>query len=186
MFQSGVTTLTNGATTVEVVFPIAFGIEPDTVIPVVQNISADGTKYIIGANVIAKSISGFTAGFDSPLASGNYTLAWLAGGSADVLDIVSTLNGRKLTSFDPANTMLQAFKLPMVAMSPVPHIELVDQDLFFSSVVGQAANVPAGPLDGEREVLQLAVDDNWLYVGLPTVWGRIPLESGTSWSGQAF
>jgi hypothetical protein len=167
MFQSGVTTLTNGATTVEVVFPIAFGIEPDTVIPVVQNISADGTKYIIGANVIAKSISGFTAGFDSPLASGNYTLAWLAGGSADVLDIVSTLNGRKLTSFDPANTMLQAFKLPMVAMSPVPHIELVDQDLFFSSVVGQAANVPAGPLDGEREVLQLAVDDNWLYVGLP-------------------
>lgn len=186
MFQSGVTALSNSATQVDVVFPVEFTSTPDTIFPVVQNVSADGTKYIIVANVIAKSTTGFTAGLDAELTTGNYELVWMAGSSSDVVEMVSMLNGRKLTSFPPAATLRQRFKLPIIATTPVPHIELVDQDVFFGSVARRAANIPAGPLDGARNVLEFAVDDNWLYVGLPTRWGRLPLESGASWSTQSF
>jgi len=186
MFQSGVTPLSDGTTQVDVVFPLAFSATPDTIYPVVQNVSADGTKYIIVANIIAKSTVGFTAAFDAAINSSNYELVWMAGSSADVVDMVATLNGRRLTSFAPASTLRQRFKLPIIATTPVPHIELVDDNVFFASVARRAANVPAGPLDGSRSVLEFAVDDDWLYVGLPSRWGRLPLESGASWTTQSF
>lgn len=186
MFQSGVTALLNNATGVDVVFPTTFDEVPDTVLCVVQNVSADGTKYIIVANVMTKSTTGFTAAFDAALTSDNYELAWLAGSSYDVVDLVSMLNGRKLTSFPNAATMRLPFKIPMMAMTPVPHVELLTPATFFSAVIRRAANVPAGPLDGTRDALEITADDNWLYVGLSSLWGRIPIESGASWSGQAF
>jgi len=186
MYQSGSQAIPNAATTVTVTYPSAFAVVPDTLVPVVKNVSADAPKYIVSASVIAEDRFGFTVSLDVEINTGNYELAWLAGTAADIVDALSALSGRKLTSYGPLSSLLNAtFKLPLLDLRGVPKLVLADQATFWSAIV-QRAPVPTGPLSGLPDTFAIAADNEWIYITGASQWLRVPADSSASWTAQPF
>lgn len=186
MYQSGSQAIPNGSTLVVVTYPTPFAVQPDTVVPVIKNISADDPKYIVSASVIAEDRYGFTVSLDVEVNTGNYELAWLAGTAVDIIDTLSALAGRKLTSYGPLSSLLGVpFKLPLLDLRGVPKLALADQATFWSAVV-QRASVPSGPLSGLPGTFAIAADNNWIYITGANQWIRVPADSSPSWSAQPF
>jgi len=186
MYQSGSQAISNGATTVTVSYPAPFTTTPDTVVPVIRNVSADDPKYIVSASVIAEDRFGFTVSLDVEINTGNYELAWLAGTASDIVDALSALAGRKLTSYGALNTLIDVpFKMPVLDLRSTPKLAMLDQDTFWSAVVQRVA-VPSGPLSGLPGTFAIAADDNWLYITGANQWLRLPQDSSPSWTAQPF
>ena len=75
---SGVSSLTNGQTTQVIAVSPSFVGVPQVITVVVQNTSADATKFAIAATVVAKSVNGFTVQLTGAPNTANYTLGWVA------------------------------------------------------------------------------------------------------------
>lgn len=187
MFQTGSEAISNGATTKVVTFPTPFAADPDTIIAVMRNISADVSKTVIQAEVTAQSASGFTVKLGAATDTVNYELVWLAGTAASILDTMSVLAGRKLTSYGALASLINAtFKMPLLDMSGIPSLKLVDATTFWSAVVQRASAVPASPLAAITDAMAMTVHDGWLYISAQDQWVRLPVDASLTWDAQPF
>jgi hypothetical protein len=187
MFQSGSETIPINATSHQVTFPVAFTAVPETVIAVVRNTTPDSPKYIIQANEIERTAADFTVSLDAETNTGNYELVWLAGSPASILDTMSVLAGRKLTSYGALASLINAsFKLPLLDTAGVPALKLVDASTFWSAVVQRASAVPSSPLAAISDKMAMTVHDGWLYISAQDQWVRVPVDQSVSWTAQPF
>lgn len=187
MFQSGSETIPISSTAHTVTFPVAFAVTPETIIAVVRNTTADSPKYIVQASVTQQSATAFTVSLDAATNTGNYELVWLAGSPASILDTMSVLAGRKLTSYGALASLINAtFKLPLLDMAGVPALKLVDASTFWSAVVQRASAVPASPLASITDKMAMTVHDGWLYISAQDQWVRVPVDQSVSWTDQPF
>jgi hypothetical protein len=187
MFQSGSESITNGVSQFTITYPVAFAADPDVIIAVVRNTSADSPKYIIQASITEQSATAFTVSLDAATTSGNYELVWLAGSAASILDTMSVLAGRKLTSYGALASLINAeFKMPLLDMAGIPALKLVDATTFWSAVVQRASAVPASPLAALTDTMSMTLHEGWLYISDSDQWVRIPADRSVSWTDQPF
>lgn len=185
--QTGSQFIPQGAASINITFPVAFDGVPAVIVPVVRNLSTDDTKYLIEAGATQATSQGFTAYFDIAPNTGNYEICWTAGTAGSVMEAVAAFLGRPITSYNPFASMFGAgFKIPVIATQPRPAMRLLDQDTFWAAVVQRSPEVPASAVAGGRGPLSITVDNEWLYIGGPAGWGRIPVDFSTAWDSQAF
>lgn len=188
MFLQGNTPISNAATSVSVTFPTAFGSVPAVVLPVVRNVSADGTKYLIEASVTALSTTGFTAEFDVATNTANYELSWLAGDMAAVLDTFSALQGKRISDYPALALLDKNFKIPILSTAPTVTLRTLSDAALWDAVVRRAAEAPLNPAAGQRDGLEFFIDPTggYAYASSSTGWGRWPVDFSTSWATQPF
>jgi hypothetical protein len=189
MFQTGTTPFNADATSVSVTFPTAFTTVPDVILAGVSNISSDGTKNFIGAEVVAKTEEGFTCLLAGTVNTSNYALVWMAGSDSDVLNAMAALSGRKLSSLPSAASLRSpSLLLPVLQQAPTPRMQVLSMDQFWAAVASRAVQAPTSATQGLTPgvPLQLAVDNNWLYISGGTSWGRVQVDFSTAWNAQPF
>ena len=124
MIYDGVVALPMGVDTLDVVFPTAFDTVP-SVIAMVENIEtedSDGPILSIQATVRDRTVSGFTAAFNTPTDSAEYNLVWYAGSDEDFSDILAVaIRGRRVSDLTLAYSFSDADYFPFVKNSPTPH-----------------------------------------------------------------
>lgn len=186
MFQSGFSAIGSGTNIVEITFPTAFDVLPAVQLAVIRNVSADGSKYFIGAEVTDCSTTSMEVALDTAPDTANYELVWLAGSTASILDAMSALAARKLSGYATANSLPKNFQIPFLNTDQ-SSLSLLTAAAFWGSLVSRAAAVPGAPNTGlVAGRMDMAVDANWLYIQGPSGWGRVPVEFSTSWETQPF
>lgn len=190
MYQQGTNSIANGATSVVVTFPQAFASVPAVVVPVVRNISNDGTKLPITANTTSWTASGFTVTLSQATNSANYELVWIAGDSQAVLAVFSALSGRSLASYPSNASLHSSFLLPLLTTSPTSALKHLTPDAFWSAVVQRVSSQPGTPGDAlpDHNALGLYLDETngYLYLSGATQWMRVALDGSANWTGQPF
>lgn len=190
MYQQGQLSIANGASTVTVTYPQAFAATPAVVVPVVRNISADGSKLAIAASLVTSNASGSVFQLSQSTNSANYELVWIAGDEQAVLAVFSALSGRSLGSYPSNGSLASDFRLPLLLSNPVAALKTVTPDSFWSMVVQRAGAAPSTP--GEQlpahAALSVYLDEagGYLYMAGETRWVRLPVEKSNSWSTQPF
>lgn len=190
MYLEGTESITSGATSVAVVFASSFDVVPLHVQPFVRNTSADVTKRAILALVTAVDEDGFTVQLSQATNTANYELVWHAGDTASILNSGEPLQGQALARALPAGPIasLRDFRIPLLTPDSQgkPTLRSLTSANFWQSIPFRAA-IPSGPLAAGRDKsLNLAIDNNWLYVGLQDRWARIPLDNGMNWDSQPY
>lgn len=176
-YQSGEEAISDGVSTVSVVFAPAFGAEPDIVIAVVQN-TVDNPQLSIQAQVTAKSATGFTVDLDSATDSANYELSWLAGAASLVFEAVTKLGMRVGDLPRPARPPRGNDLLVMVQDGATVAVPFAHLESFFA----RSAAPPSAPTD-PGTAGQLAVDDTGFFAHNGTAWLRMgPLGHATDWT----
>ena len=190
MYLEGTESITSGTTSVAVVFASSFDAVPLHVQPFVRNTSADATKRAIIALVTAVDEDGFTVQLSQATNTANYELVWHAGDTASILNSGEPLQGQALARAMPAGAIsaLRDFRIPILTPDNQgkPTLRSLTSANFWQSIPFRAA-IPSGPLAAGRDKsLNLAIDNNWLYVGLQDRWARIPLDNGMNWDRQPY
>lgn len=190
MYQQGTTSIANGATSVVVTFPQDFASAPAVVVPVVRNISNDGTKLPIVANPTSWNAVGFTVTLSQATNSANYELVWIAGDSQAVLAVFSALSGRSLSSFPSTASLRSDFLLPLLMTTPTSALKHLTPEAFWGAVVQRMGTQPGTPGDAlpDHNALGAYLDETggYLYLSGATKWLRVALDGSANWTGQPF
>lgn len=177
---SGSVSLTQGVTTATVSFPVAFLTTP-VIVPTVANVSADPAKLLINAVIVDASGTVFTVELDQATDSPNYTLEWIAGTPDQFTALVNY-----------AHQLLEAQKLKpkigdqdcFVGISrdkAYPETVLFPATALDSRFVKRVTTPPAAP-NSPGTPGDFAVGPGYAYFRGSSVWFRVPLLPGTSWS----
>lgn len=102
--QSGTVNLSNGATSVAVTFPFAFGATP-VVVPIINAPDSGGSIISVAIDESSVTTTGFTAIFAGSIPSTGYTMNWIAQGS-------SSGSSGSGSSFSTIKTMFSVAPMP--------------------------------------------------------------------------
>lgn len=182
-FQSGLTAIPNGVSTLTVTFVEPFSTTPEVVIPVVQN--TDGMTQIMVASVKAVSTTAFSVELSALTDSADYSLAWFAGDPATIFEVMS--QGLRITDLpDISSTPDDTDRIPLLRWSSPIRTNLIS----WQAIRQHFPNIKSIP--GSAHAAGAAGD-----IALPTAlsafvffhngvrWGRIPVDQDPSWSSQS-
>ncbi len=118
----GTQPLVEGQDTVSVTFPTPFTEAPETILALVQNLSADPVILAIHPTIVSRSPTGFAASLSQVPNSVNYSLIWYVSDEQTIAQLVNqALGGRRITDLAPLSSPSPSDIFPAVRTWPVPH-----------------------------------------------------------------
>lgn len=188
MYQQGSTAISNGASTVSVVFPQVFAATPAAVWPFVRNLSADVSKTALSVIQTTSTRQGFTATLSGTTNSANYELVWVAGDAQAVMDALLVQAGVRTHELPNLPALDRNFALVGMSTVPGPSMKLVQSTAFWNAVVRRASAIPASAFSGMTSGMELIADPaaGFLYVSTSSGWGRIAIDLSSDWNAQPF
>lgn len=181
-FQSGLTPISNGATSVTVTFAEPFDAPPQLVIPLVQNV--DGLTQITVANVTAVSETAFTVALSAATDSADYELAWAAGDLAAVFEVIT--QGIRITDLGDAPSLPRdTDRIPLLFWNSPIRTTLLSW-LTLRSHFPNLRTIPGNPHTAGQagDMAMPSSLSPYLFLHNGLRWGRIPVDQDTAWTGE--
>jgi hypothetical protein len=171
---------------VSVVFPTPFAETPETILALVENLSADPTILAIHPTIVSRAPTGFTASLSQVPNSGNYSLIWYVSDPDTIAQLVNqALGGRRITQLTSLVSLQPTDVMPVVRTWPVPHTRKVGWGQMlaeFGAASGQAVvgfgSGPSTPSDPGTPGSWIW-DPPYLYLKTDGDWVRF---AGGTWS----
>lgn len=178
-YQEGTESLATGVQDYTITFPTAFTATPGVILPVVQNTSADATKYLLTTTVVDSSATDFTVRISGAPNTDNYELAWVAGDITTIFQAVSVLGIRMSQLAVQSAAPGDSDYFPMVSTASLPVTKRLTFSILYSLFVNYVATPPASPA-AAGSIGDYSVDETAVYFHTGVQWGRIGLQLG-SW-----
>lgn len=178
-YQEGAYNLTTGILDYTIPFPTPFTLAPGVVLPVVRNISADATKLLINATVVATTNADFTVRLSGAPNTNNYQLAWVAGDISTIFQAVSVLGIRMSQLSLQGNQPADADYFPFVSTVSLPVSKRITFGVLRGMFVNYVATPPASPA-APGDIGDYSVDTEAIYFHTGVQWGKLSLQLG-SW-----